>query len=346
MLGLVPGRDLTPNRAAAITEYINQRVIEGWRFDFFPEWTVVEARAYRKRFSLNEFIEAGMERYFAADGNYYQALQNQVTATQAPATLVNGTYVENSAWWAKSVQSYQATDWAPDQVLAVGDKRRNPDDARVFQCTTAHTTGATFDATKFGELKGLDKYIAYEQEAMADGRPARPIDAVKAVYRRDPRVFTNNPGRFSADGTNGAGAFKIGFGTSDNGVQVDWRAPAVVWMQFRLRPPQFTTEKWLTLKAYDLADVVFYQGDCYRSLVGNNTSTPDGSAQWELVAFPFVLASFVKRAAFADELKAQKQTDRAVEELEEAQAELEDACDRELAGQGQFDTAEVVTYGA
>lgn len=348
LMGLSPTRDLNALRAAAFTEYINQRMVEGWKFEYWPEWTVVELRKYRQNFSPGEFIEAGDERYFLADGKYYQALQGQASATQLPSILTNGNYIENSSWWALSQQTYTAGDWATGVDYNVGDQVRNPDDDQQYQCIAAHTAASSFDFTKFGKLTPFDKYIAYEQPNETR------IDDVKGVYRRNPRVATNNPGALTgftmlgAGGlvaTAGAGWGALGFARSDNGIQVDWRAPSKVFIEFRKAPPVFTTEKWVQGTAYDLGDVVFYQGDCYRSLVANNTSVGIGLPEWELMPMPAILASWVKRAAYSDALRDQKQTDRATEELQEAMAELMDASDRELQGQGQVDTAAVVTYG-
>jgi hypothetical protein len=348
-MGLTPSRDLTANRAAAYTEYINRRVQEGWRFEFWPEWTVTEDRQFRDTFNVGEFIQAGMERYYPASQNYYLALQDQVMgATQPPALLVNGTYTDNSPWWVLCNQSYQANDWAPNTVYAVKTQVRNPTDGKFYQCISAHTSSATFDATKFGLLVPFNKYIAWTQT----GRT--PIDSVKGIYRRNPEIYTNNPGSLvgfttlgagGLAGAGGAGYGALGFGKSDKGVQVDWRAPATVWVVFRTEPPIFTTTAWQAGKPYDLGDVVFYQGDCYRSLVGNNLSVGGPYSDWELMPMPRVLSSFVTRAAFSDALRDQKQTDRATDELAEAYNELADAQDRELAQQGQFDTASVVTYG-
>jgi hypothetical protein len=69
----------------------------------------------------------------------------------------------------------------------VGDKARNPSDDVMYQCFTAHTAGATFDATKFGALKSFDRYIAYEQTQA--GVALTPMDEVKMVTQRNPRVW-------------------------------------------------------------------------------------------------------------------------------------------------------------
>lgn len=342
-LGLDPNRDLNSTQAAKLTEYLNQRLPEGWRWDFWPEWTVVEQRVYREAYDATRNVVATDERYFTAAQNYYQALRAQTPAAQAPATLTGTVYVENSAWWAVSAQSYSGNDWATGATYSVGTQVRDPSSGRFYQCYTAHTSGASFDLTKFGILTPFDPYVGYDQTQA--GVALTPIDEVKGVYRRNPRVFPKNPGA-------------VPWQPSNNGIQVTRggvsstspSTPALVWVEFRLRPPVFTSTGYVASKIYAAGDLVYYStnaggtGECYLALQAGTGNLPTVSAFWSKVNFPMVLGSWVKRAAFADGLKDQKQTDRAVEELEEAKEELAEACDRAL--QGQFERVGVATYGA
>lgn len=328
---MVAARDLNLNRSTALTEYINQRVAEGWRFDFFPEWLECEERAFRQRYSTGEFIEAGMERLFTADGNYYQALQGQLAATQAPALLTGGTYVENSAYWARSLATYSLLgDWTTGTVYAVGDKVRNPDNGLNYQCIAAHTAGASFDGTQFGVLTAFERTIEYLQ--LNETR----IETVKRVCRRNPRVYRANPA-------------ELPFQPNNTGIAVAARTgepPATVWVEFRRPPPEFTVTRWVSGTAYDVGDLVYYRGDCYRSLVGNNTSVGLGLPEWELQPMPMCLANWVKRAVVGGGKSDQNQTDRATQMMSEAHEELQDVYDREIEAQGQAPSATVVTYGA
>lgn len=329
LLGMVPTRDLNPARASSLTEYINQRVSEGWKWEFFPEWTVVEQRFYRATYDATANVVAGDERYHIASANYYQALRAQTPAAQAPATLTGGIYVENSAYWAVCAQVYEGNDWATGTAYTVGQKVRNPSDGIFYQCHTAHNSGANFDATKFGRLTAFNKYVAYEQTGLT------PIDEVKGVYRRNPRVFTNNPGA-------------IAFQPSNDGVQVDFRAPGTVFLEFRLRPPEFSATAWSATQAYVIGNRVYRNttGESYLALQDGTGQDPATQAfYWQKINFPAVLASFVKRAALSDALKDQKQDDRSALELGQAMNELADATDRALDAQGQYPSATVVTYG-
>ena len=334
-LGYDPARDLSPARAATFCGYINQRIKEGWKWDFWPELMVTEARLYRPPWLSTEAVTAGTERFYYPAGNYYQAL---TASTNQPPALVqaDGSYVENSAYWAASSATYTGPWWQTGMAFNVGDKAQNPNDGQVYQCISAHTAGATFDATKFGVLTPFDKYVAFDQ-VLANGTKLTPIDEVAGAYRRNPKVFTNNPAPLP----------KV---ISDKGVQFDWRAPVTVWLNYRLRPSVFTTALFSSTTAY-AAGVTIYDasgtGNCWISATATTAGDTPTSApsKWTLVPMPAFLTSFIIRAVMSDALRDQKQTDRADDELNNAYAELQDLQDRVLAAQGQYDTASAVVYG-
>lgn len=335
-LGLDPVRDLNQARAAALTTYVNARMLEGWKFDFWPEWTVSEQRAYRAPYAaatayVDPTLTAAQEVFFYGSVDYYQALR--ATTGTAPATSNGGAWTTNDAYWALCQASYSGADWAAGNNYALTDVRRNPDDNRFYQCHTAHASaGAAMDLTKFGVLTPFQKYVDYDQAGLT------PIDEVKLASRKDSTTFRANPGA-------------VEFTPIDKGILLGSKAPALVWLKFRLRPPQFTSVYWTGAATFATGALTLSRstGECYVSLQdGNLNHDPAGAsaAYWERVKFPAVLASFVTRAAAADALKDGKQTDRAVSELEAARDELADALDRALAAQGQFETAGVQTYGS
>lgn len=334
LLGLDPSRDLGAAQASKLTGYIGDRLKEGWRWDFWPEWTVSQPRFYRDVFDASRNVSVGDERYHIASQAYYQALQAQSPAAQAPATLTGTVWVENSAWWARCAGSYGAADWLTGTAYVVGNQVRNGADGELYQCISAHTAGGVFDASKFGRLKAFDRYVAYEQ--VQQGVALTPIDEVKGVSKRNPRVFKKKPGWLE-------------FEPSDNGIQVNCStAPNSVWITFRLRPPEFSSVRYSVGETV-AAGVIRYDpttGECYVAVQTSTGQAVTNATYWSKVNFPAAIASYVKRATAADGLKDQKQTDRSVEELEEAQAELADACDRALAQQGQFERAGVQTYGS
>jgi len=331
-LGMDPTRDLNAARAASLTEYVNLRVAEGWKFDFFPEWTVVEQRYFRDAYSAAENVVAADQKFFIGSGLYYQALRAQSPAAQAPATLTDGEWEENSAYWAVLASSYDAEDWETGTVFAVGDQTREPLTGLFYQCHTAHTAGGTFDSTKFGVLTAFDRYVAYEQTSKTK------IGTVKQVSRRNPRIFPSTLG-------------KVTFAPSANGVQItDPTAPNIVWVEFRLRPPVFDRTLYSASANVAVNDIRYYPttGECYKALQAQSPATqaPTVAAYWVKVDFPEILEDFVKRAVFCDALTDQKQQSRKLAEIEDARDRLADLADEELAAQGQFDRAAVETYGA
>ena len=331
LLGMNPVRDLNPDRARTLVNYLNRHVATGWRFDFWPEWLLTEQRRFRPAYAAAENITAGTERFFFADGKYYQPVRDQSPAAQAPATLTSGVYVENSAYWAASAQSYTGSDWATGTVYTVTNgsatKVRDPLTGLFYQVHTAHTAGATIDLTKMGRLTAFDKYVGYTQSGETE------IDGVKQASRRDPRTFPENP-------------WRIAVTKSNRGIQFPTEAPGEVWLQFRTVPPVFTSTKRSDTTTYASGVTVYdvATGDCYTSnaAIAAGESPTTHPAKWDVVEFPMVLADFVARAVQADGLRDQKQTDRARAEMTAANDDLQDALDEELAGQGQYDTATVV----
>ena len=161
--GLLPG-DLDDNVFALFRGFHDERLQVGYEANYWPELCPLRQMLYRPAYAATETLTAGDERYFLPAQKYYLALRGQSPAVQAPATLDStGQWQVNAAYWAESAASYDGlNDWTSGEALIEGDQRRNPYDGRYYQCHTAHTTGTTFDATKFGELIAFEKYVPYD----------------------------------------------------------------------------------------------------------------------------------------------------------------------------------------
>lgn len=345
MLGLVAERDLTPARAASLTEYINNRVKEGWEFDFWPEWTRREERQYRPPWDGNAVYDttAGrpVEVNYAAVGGlqYVQALQPSGGAL-GPQVPFDGNGNINAPYWALSAGDYTAQPYQPGRTYfgggwgEPGDQVWDPSSLKFLQCYVTHIAGPSIDYTKFAVLTPFDRYVGFHQPGQT------PLGRVRAVYLRDPMVATRNPGQ-------------IPFKLSGRGVQVNFRAPASVWVEFADREPQFTSCFWSGTVSYlGQGELVYFppclggDGNCYRSKLASLGDQPAPDSQfWELQAFPLVLSNFVKRAALADALRDLKQTDRASFEEQRAYDELASAQEREIQAQGGSETVQALTYG-
>lgn len=326
-----PSRDLSTERAASLTEYLNTVVKPAWQFDWFPEWTVCERRQFRPSYTSGEFIEVGAQRYHIASDAYYQALQLQGAAAQAPATPQGGGWLENGAWWAELESCYDAELQTDGEALAVGDQRKDVDSGLIYQVHTAHTAvGTAVDTTKAGALTAFHRTIDFEQEGQT------PIGTVKQVCHRDPRVYPTRAGRLNHRLT-GSGL-----------VIVDSCVPNRVWLEFRLRPPQFTSEVWVqpaSGQGYDLNDLVYYAGGVFKSLAGNNEAALENTEQWEYIGFPEILQQQCQLAAAALCVTDQKQNARAAKLQQEAKDELERVREQEITSQQEPETAEVFSYG-
>lgn len=331
LLGLNPSRDLNTERAASLTTYLNLALPPAWKFDWWPEAMEVEPRRFHPDYTAGEFIQAGDFRYHIGSGAYYVALQLQVAATQAPATLSASVWTENSAYWALAVGNYTAADQVSGETLAVGDQRRDPHTGKSYQIFTAHTTASeVVDTTKASELTPLRRAIAFDQ----DGQTR--IGTVRQVCERDPRVYPLRPGKLSH--TVGSGGVIV----------TAARVPATVWVEFRRRCPEFTSELWVqpaSGEGYDLGDLVYYQGGVFRSLIGSNETTLDNTEQWEYVGFPEILADHCQLAAAGSALGDQKQADRKNDLWRQAQMKLEGVREQEITSQQEAEAAEVMTYG-
>lgn len=336
MLGLTdPGGQFNGNsgtlsneRASDLAEYLTNRAGEGWGWEWWPEWTLTEQREYRATYVAATAYTATQEVWHPGSLKYYQALQ--ATTGNAPATWNGSTWVTADAYWAECAASYGGSDWLASTAYAVNTttgRVRNPADNLFYQCHTAHTSGATFDSTKFGLLTPFNRYIAFEQTGESK------IWRCEGIYRRDPRVFPRNPGRCAK-------------GESDLGVQAGADAPSQPWIRFQKPPPEFSAVPWAA-GTFTLGDVRYYATtkDCYKVIVSSTTDAPTVTASWERQQLPEVLAPFVKRAAKADALGDQKQTARMAKELDLAYGDLADARDQMFDGQGNHSTALAGAWG-
>lgn len=164
------------------------------------------------------------------------------------------------------------------------------------------------------------------------------IETVKAVYRRNPKLYVRNP-------------WTAPFTINDEGIVLASPVPETVWAVFRPAPPKFSVTVWSSASTYAAGDLRYYsnsttEGETYLALQASTNQNPaTETSYWERVDFPEALAGFVKRSAAGDYLRSQKQEDRANQLLTLAGEELMAALDRALDAQGQYERPAVVTYG-
>lgn len=341
---------------AKIAEFLTTRAGQAYTWDFWPEWTLCEQRTYRDVYASGTAYAApsataAVEVYFPASEKYYQTLR--ATTGNAPAILTGGVWVVNADYWAECQVSYSGDDWMANLAIAEGTTLRNPDDDRYYACFTTHTSGGSFDGSKFGILTPFERYVAYDQFGQT------PIEEVKSVHWFNPRLGNRRPAEMpfrmtdrgveprngavsGPDGwywpwTNGGGVFGAGF------------IPPKIWIQFLRPPPEFSSVSIDPEGNYFDGDVVANDGEggdgeCYKALVDDPGSDLTSASKWEKQLCPKILATFSKRAAAADMLRPDAQHEAARAEDSPAFELLLQAHDKVFASQGQNETAKAETY--
>jgi hypothetical protein len=123
-LGLEPSVNLERPQAAALTEYIQDKLEDAWELIPWPEWTIVEERQFRHDFSDTTSYVVGAEIYYETEDKYYQCILDST-----------GNLPTDTAFWeeATELDQYVARDqfWEDTQIGAVWAVYR--DDPRDFR---------------------------------------------------------------------------------------------------------------------------------------------------------------------------------------------------------------------
>lgn len=321
-----------------LAEFITSWAKKAWEWDFWPEWTPLEQRAYRDPYNSETVYAAStvddpVEVWFPPAQMYAQALQ--ATTGNDPFINVAGVWVANCPYWDLSQGNYAGDPWEPatnyvqGTVGVSGSIIQNPGDDNFYECITTHTSGGSFDPSKFTVLTVFERYVSLDQA----GRT--PIGEVSNVFRNNPRTNQRNPGKMKVI-------------INNHGILPPPLAGQQVWVLFRLRPPQFTNTAYVAETAYGLGDVVLRAttGECYVSLeAGNSGNTPEDSPdEWQKQDMPEVIAEIVKVGALSNLIRGDGQNEKADDEEERANTMLSDAVDVTFASQGQYSAATAETY--
>lgn len=292
--------DLPAELALRLRGHISRRFREMWEADYWPELTRVEERRYRLDYAGGTAYSApttttASEVFYPPTKGYYQALR--ATTGNAPATLSGGTYTTNSAYWNAAQGSYSGNDWAASTAYTVATVVRYPDNNRYYACHTAHTSGASFDATKFGILTPFDQYVGYTQTSQT------AIGEVREVFSSDPRVSK--------------GYYTTPFTLSVNGVQCT-TGPAIVWVEFRTRFAPLTGGDYSATATYAVGDqILFNSSGSVKNFYACVTATSAGespttaAAKWSIIEIPYLFQPFLVMGAYADFLRMDGQNDKA-----------------------------------
>jgi hypothetical protein len=236
-----------------------------------------------------------------------------------PADAGNQTTQE---YWAVGESRYAANDWAAAAAYVVGNQVYQPLDGRFYQCLAAHTNQQPPNATYWGVLTPFERNIDLDPGATSNqGASATRIGEVKGVWNDDPWVVED--------------AGPQSFDLTYDGLVVRGSEP-VVWVEFRLRPNDFTGSVWAS-GSFVIGDQVYYTttGEYYVCIQPATTQAPTDTAYWTKLDFPYVLKDAVAQAAYADLLKVTGKTSKWNEELREAHRLLQREFDKIERLQGQ-----------
>lgn len=176
-------------------------------------------------------------------------------------------------------------------------------------------------------------------EAAADALPyiplfqsgLTPIGAVAAVY-------VEKPGNYSV-------TQKLNFVISDDNIIIIDEAytSGLVYVEFALPVPRFTSVSYNVLGPYFKGDLVFYNttGDCYEALQDTTGNLPTNADYWLRHRIPTFLADYIKFFAIAETLAEDGQYDKSQFQFLRAEGVLMQRMDDAWLRKGQ-----IVTYSA
>lgn len=235
-------------------------------------------------------------------------------------------------YWAVSLGEYSGDDWNSTTAYtasgAAGNTVYQPLDGEYYQCILANTNQSPPNATYWGVLNPFERDIDFEPGATSNqGTTATTIGEVKGVWDANPWI-SENP-------------FPVRYDTTSDGLVV--RGPDnVVWVEFRLRPNDFTGSTWAS-GSFAVGDQVYYSttGEYYVCIATATTQAPTDTTKWTKLDFPYVLKDCVAQAAYGDLLKVTGKTSKWGTELNEAFRLLQREFDKIERQQGQTNNLNV-----
>lgn len=311
------------------SRYHDRRLQQAWEIHHWPDVCRVEQRTFRPTWNATITYPAGAERYDIPTASYYQSLQ--AANLNNPPTISGA---ENSAFWALCQTGYGAPLWVSGAAYVIGVKVQNPGDLQFYQCTTAHTSGGSFDPTKFGLLTPFDRYISLDQ-VQDDGTVLTPIGEIFTATDVNPKLTTKQ--------------VDFPFWLSENGAQFTKlrHSIAFAWLYFRIRRPFLKGDPWDSSVAYTAGRQAYYvgTGSTIALGVGNFFTAVSTSAaaespesapsKWSQVQIPYIFQNYLIAAGLADWLMGDGQANKAAGQENMAMEYLELEADKLQRQQGQ-----------
>lgn len=311
-MGYDPSQDLIKDFADALARYVNAWVRKCWEIVDWPELSKIEQRT-----PVNHLVpyDAGTvppPTWVITDSyNLDSVVRDPAATTDVYVSIQNantGHALSDTAWWTK------LSNWDPNGKYALNAKVVDPVSGIVFVAQTTITPSTAISDS-------LQNPIAwrplYSQEQPT--QQITDIGKVLKVYLVDPR--TND------------GPFDVPFRLQDTDVHVGYDHGNTVWIKFMPRPSRYTLTAWISSATYASGGLAYDpdSGNCFISLQSNNINhSVTNTAWWKLIPFPYVLADCVWHGVYADALREDGQTQKALAEEQSALAELQLSIKRNL----------------
>lgn len=270
---------LSPQEFGLIRRTVQRWARFGWEAFFWPEWTPEERRTLAQPYAATDTPLAESFWYFRPTKQIYLAL---IGDPGAPATGSGGVYTTSQYWTEAAADYGTAEEYDAGTLYTVGARVYWPDTDETYQLHAASSQGNDPDNINYwGKLVSFDRVVAYEQ-----AWEETPLGEVKAVWDRSHR----------RDKT----ACPLAFTLEDTGVRVEGN-DSQVWMEFRLRCPEWRGDNLDTEVTYNTGDQVFApeQGDFYRALVDDAGTDVTDPTKWERIDFPLRLERYVVEGVYA-----------------------------------------------
>lgn len=215
-------------------------------------------------------------------------------------------------WWPELMRSeerFLRNTWTAT-AYADGDQVYHAATTAYYEANTATLSSDVPGASsKWDAVTTLDAYVGLEQT----GQTA--IGLVRGIYRENPE-FTENPRRLT---------WRLG----QHGIHlVDEGVPASVWVWYKIRPSEFNGSDYSSSATYAIGARKYYtsasagfEGDFWTcaaaTTAGQNPET--NPEKWTRVEFPALFRPYVVNGAYADWLRGDSQTDKAMVEDQAAE---------------------------
>lgn len=254
---------------------------------------------------------------------------------------------ERDAWpeWCPVEQRYYRETWG-SRAFSGGDEVYHADTDAYYHAEEDTVSGdipgagAPWFTVADWEENGGDpfrRYISLDQTQF--GSTPTPIGTVLGLFQSDPRLK--------------AGARRVDYTLTTEGIQVLRYSGTSVWVHFRKRPPEFTATVFDALRSYTAGERVYFvgttegflDGECYECVTAATAGqSPQASpTKWSKIEFPYVLKHAVADFVFAELLEEDGQSDRAERRRSKAEETLATEWTKSEAQQGLVRTFRVLT---